>query len=181
MPQTPDRFHGEADEEGLVFENRTPGDDPTVVGGMRFVNGAFSLRDSIGLFNPRSGASSIFGQAYQYAASEADTTTSSNTPTQKLSLATPVVAAGDYVVYWHALLRTTSANKNFQARIQQDNVTNLSLIESRVAIANQHYIFTGVAQVTLTAAAHTFDIDWNSTVGSATVISLARIAIWRVV
>ena len=55
MPQTPDRFHGEADEEGIILEDRLAGDDPPLAGGMRYVVGNFSFRDIIGLFNPRSG------------------------------------------------------------------------------------------------------------------------------
>jgi hypothetical protein len=54
MARTPDRRPGEADEEGIVLENRTSGDNPTLAGGIRYVNGAFSFRDSLGLFNPRS-------------------------------------------------------------------------------------------------------------------------------
>jgi len=55
VPITPDRKPGEADEEGIIFENRLPGDYPTV-GGVRYVDGSFSFRDSLGLFDPRSGS-----------------------------------------------------------------------------------------------------------------------------
>lgn len=55
MPLTPDRHPGEADEEGEVFENRPPGEQPTQQGGVRFVDGSFQLRDYVGVFNPRSG------------------------------------------------------------------------------------------------------------------------------
>jgi len=54
MARTPDRRPGESDEEGIVLENRASGDTPSIAGGIRFVNGAFSFRDSLGLFNPRS-------------------------------------------------------------------------------------------------------------------------------
>jgi hypothetical protein len=54
MARTPDRRPGEADEEGIVLENRPSGDNPTVTGGIRYVDGAFSFKDSLGLFNPRS-------------------------------------------------------------------------------------------------------------------------------
>ena len=54
MGQTPDRFPGEADEEGIVFEDNSAG-DPTALGGMRYVSGHFRMKDSIGVFNPRDG------------------------------------------------------------------------------------------------------------------------------
>lgn len=52
MPQTPDRRPGEADEEGMIFEPSLT--DPPVVGGVRFVGGAFRFRDSGGVYDPRS-------------------------------------------------------------------------------------------------------------------------------
>lgn len=61
MAKTPDRRPGESDEEGIILENRDPGDFPSLSGGIRYVNGSFSLRDSIGLFNPRSSTSVIGG------------------------------------------------------------------------------------------------------------------------
>lgn len=109
----------------------------------------------------------------------ASSSTSSNAYQQRLRL-TQVVAAGDYLILWHALIATTSANKNFQARVQVDDVTTLSEIQSRVPIANQDYNFTGFAVVTLTAASHFIDIDWSSTSSSSTSISLARIIMWKV-
>jgi hypothetical protein len=55
MPGTPDARHGENYEEGIVFDNRSEGQDPTENGGVRYVQGSFSFRDSQGLFDPRSG------------------------------------------------------------------------------------------------------------------------------
>lgn len=57
MPRTPDRFPGEADEEGLLLEETDS--DPTIVGGMRLVGGDFRLRDSAGVFNPRTGGTGL--------------------------------------------------------------------------------------------------------------------------
>lgn len=55
-PYTPDRFPGERrEEEGLVLEDQGPGADPTEVGGARYVDGEFRMRDAIGVFNPRDG------------------------------------------------------------------------------------------------------------------------------
>lgn len=56
MPRTPDRRPGEADEEGIVLENRSSGDNPSTAGGIRYVDGSFSFRDAAGLFNPRGSA-----------------------------------------------------------------------------------------------------------------------------
>lgn len=61
MARTPDRRPGESDEEGIILENRDPGDVPTIGGGIRYVDGSFRLRDSFGVFNPRSSTSEIGG------------------------------------------------------------------------------------------------------------------------
>jgi hypothetical protein len=53
MPATPDRHPGEEDEEGSVYENLTPGNDPPALGGVRMVDGAFRMRDAQGVFDPR--------------------------------------------------------------------------------------------------------------------------------
>lgn len=53
MPRTPDRHPGESDDEGIVLENMSPGQDPTTAGGIRYVDGSFKLKDSTGVFNPR--------------------------------------------------------------------------------------------------------------------------------
>jgi hypothetical protein len=58
MPQTPDRHPGplEEDDEILLGPNTS---DPTVVGGIRLVGGAFKLCDAAGVFDPRTGGSGI--------------------------------------------------------------------------------------------------------------------------
>ncbi len=54
MGATPDRHHGEALEEGIVLDNRAPGSDPPVAGGLRYVDGVFRMRDAGGVFTPSS-------------------------------------------------------------------------------------------------------------------------------
>lgn len=55
MGITPDRFPGELQEEGAVFDNLPPGSDPTVEGGFRYVNGEWRFRDALGVFSLRGG------------------------------------------------------------------------------------------------------------------------------
>lgn len=63
MPKTPDRYPGEAEEEGLLFESSS--EDPTAVGGVRLVSGAFRFKDSTGVFNPRSGGGGITAEEHR--------------------------------------------------------------------------------------------------------------------
>lgn len=57
MPTTPDRHPGPALEEELQLEPQ--GTDPDVAGALRYVGGAFRLKDASGVFNPRTGGSGI--------------------------------------------------------------------------------------------------------------------------
>jgi hypothetical protein len=56
MP-TPDRTLGPSQEEGTYYEDN--GIAATAQGEVRYTGGAFSLYDSLGAFNPRSGGSGI--------------------------------------------------------------------------------------------------------------------------
>lgn len=56
--KTPDRFPGECEDEGIILDEATG--DPVVAGGLRFVGGSFKMRDSDGVFNPRTGGALDF-------------------------------------------------------------------------------------------------------------------------
>ena len=51
MGSTPDRFPGRREEEELLLLSEAS--DPTEVGAMRIISGAFRFRDNDGVFNPR--------------------------------------------------------------------------------------------------------------------------------
>ena len=57
MAATPDRFSGEADQEGVIFEDQGPlglgGGDPTNVGGIRRVGNHLRMRDGVGVYDIR--------------------------------------------------------------------------------------------------------------------------------
>lgn len=58
MPQTPDRHPGPLieDDEIILTEQAS---DPPDAGGVRYVGGAFRMKDVLGVFNPRSGGGGI--------------------------------------------------------------------------------------------------------------------------
>lgn len=53
-PVTPDRFPGSREEDELVLEEQST--DPTEVGAIRNVSGALKAKDSVGVFDLRSGS-----------------------------------------------------------------------------------------------------------------------------
>jgi len=57
MPPTPDRHPGPLLEEEIQLETQAA--DPSLDGAIRYVSGAFRLRDSAGVFDARSGGGGI--------------------------------------------------------------------------------------------------------------------------
>lgn len=63
MPVTPDRDAGARKEEELILDDRAADGDPTATGAMRYVSGAFRLRDGTGVFDPRGGGGGGISEA----------------------------------------------------------------------------------------------------------------------
>lgn len=57
MPRTPDSRSGPLYEEEIRFEEQTV--DPSQPGYMRYVNGAFVMRDASGNYDPRQGGGAL--------------------------------------------------------------------------------------------------------------------------
>jgi hypothetical protein len=107
-----------------------------------------------------------------YIADAEDLTTTTHNDTafvEKLSVTTPVVEAGDYVVWYSYNWNIDSTSKNFEARIQLDDTTTHHHHVEEATDASGDFDNTGSSQemlasgwfkVTLTAAAHTFDLDF---------------------
>jgi len=59
VPITPDRHPGPMIEDDEIILKESTLGDPTEVGGIRQVGGAFRMKDATGVFNPRSGVGGI--------------------------------------------------------------------------------------------------------------------------
>lgn len=179
--RTPDRHPGEADEEGIVFENFPPGNLPVQNGEIRYVDGSFWLYDAIGLFNPRS-ASNLFGSEYTYVESEPQSDTTSLAYQRKVRLTTPSIAvAGTYIVMWYCELVVSSANKQVDARVLQDGTTSWAAVNNYTTKGTAWTSQSGMRAQVLTPGVHTFDIEWKSIAQNVMVsIRSARLAFWRV-
>ena len=179
MPLTPDRHPGECSEEGTVYDNLSSGQDPTVAGGFRYVNGNFSLRDSIGLFNPRL---STFGSNWNTASSDVQADTSLTSFQQKHRLTPSTLVSGTYIIVWSCELRASSANREVYLQAMLDGATVIALGDYRPTQANLWLPVSGIYTTSLSASTHTVDLNWCAAVTSyAASIRRARIALWRVV
>jgi len=176
--------------EVLCIDNLTATTDPGVNDGIdagygvgsRWVNtltaNEFSCVDSaVGAAVWIKTRKDVFGTEYNYAASEGESSTTSGTPQNKVTLSVDV-PAGNYRVTWHWGVKAATAKK-IAGRVIQDDVTELSSFWFNYY--TEYYPIAGMAQVTLTAGAHTFKIDhWSPDGATTSYIRRARIALWRV-
>jgi len=123
----------------------------------------------------------VFGTRYQYAASEGESSNGTVTPVQKVRLTTPSLPAGDYRIAWfYEWMRDTAAT-SFEAKVELDDATVLSTHLTEQADATDWNPVAGFVVATLTAAAHTIDIDfWGESAVNTSYIRRARVEIWRI-
>lgn len=102
--------------------------------------------------------------------------------TQKLRLTTPAVTAGDYRIGWSFTWGNDSAANSTRVKIEEDDITSLweMYTEPKDGGADQKIPADGLAQRTLTAGIHTFDMDFATTAGGTARIEQARLEFWSV-
>lgn len=123
----------------------------------------------------------IFGSKYQYIESEGESSNATASFVNKATMTTPSIPAGDYRIGWSYGWRNNNTGGNFLGRVQVDDVTDVMTHTSRPinSSADQIYRCAGFRELTLTAAAHTIDLDFAASSGTST-IEQARLEIWRV-
>jgi hypothetical protein len=129
---------------------------------------------------------SIFGGEYDYAESESESSTTSNTYQQKLRLTTSTVPAGTYRIGWSFAHASTTDKLDCGFKIELDDTTVLSEPIPNMkgkSAGGSYYGMSGFKHTSLTNASHTIDIDYIANLNleaGTTYIKQARIEIWRV-
>lgn len=122
----------------------------------------------------------VFGTEYDYAESEAVSSTSLTAYQQKLKLTTAVLPAGDYHIEWSCEVANSSKDKRVEVKLELDDTTVISeIMKPKVDGDNEYLGMAGTKEITLTNATHTLDIDYRALANTA-YIRRARITIWRV-
>jgi hypothetical protein len=100
--------------------------------------------------------------------STAQSVSSVTTFTNKLTVNTPVLVAGEYQVECSWQIQHSTANRNMQTRVRLDGTTDLIFDITRQADAAGEYVQkSGFWYGNLTALAHTFTVDFaNVTAGA---------------
>ena len=134
--------------------------------------------------------SALYGANY---VSAVDTTVRSSGATgwtRQVRLTTGAVPAGTYRVGWAFNWNHDDKGSKFQAQVEQDDTTQIHFQEHRPVDdggsfgstgTDEKYHSAGFAYVTLTAASHTFDLDFSSdTSGKTSSMWDGRLEFWRV-
>jgi len=121
-----------------------------------------------------------WGTQRQNAESLGTSTNANTTYVNKVTLTTPVLPAGRYMITWYCEVSTGTTNRDPQTRLQVDGVTQAENT-NRQTVANQWESRGGTREFNLSAAAHTLALDFSRGSSSATIsIRRASISIWRI-
>lgn len=178
--QTPDRFGGVREEEGLILTDE--GVDPSTEGEVRNNGGTLKAKDSEGVFNLRS-SGSIFGSEADDAESLGESQTSTEFPSyaQKLRLSTSSLPEGRYRIGWSFEWLGDAIADYFYTRIQLDDSTDLMNMKAEPKDTDNWHPIGGFAYVDLSSGTHTIDLDYACERSVAPMgIRKARLEIWRV-
>lgn len=122
----------------------------------------------------------IFGKDYTAQASEGESTTTSASWQDKVTLTTPALT-GVYRVNWYVEIKTSASNKFPQARVYNDtDGVELGFGQRTFSNAEIYDNFSGYANVTFTGVAKTIKLQFANTSGGTTTVRRARLSVWRV-
>lgn len=114
-----------------------------------------------------------------YVESEIVSTTTSGTFQEKVELDIGTVKAGDFFLQWSCETANDSSDKPVQVRVQQNNTTDLAESSQAPKFDNTFFSVSGIKQLSLTAGAHTFQVQFSidSGEGGTAQIRRARIKV----
>jgi hypothetical protein len=117
-----------------------------------------------------------------FAESLVESSTNSSNPIRKLRLSITDLPAGTYRIGWYYEWANSTTNKDFIARVQLDDTTDLMehTQESQESGTTQSQPACGFAYQDISEGNHDIDLDYWSDGNSTSYIKRARLEIWRV-
>jgi len=121
-----------------------------------------------------------FGADYQYEKSEAESTTTSETFQNKVTLTTPSLPAGDYRLSWTAQITNDSGDKPVEVQITLDS-NQIDFTFYAPKFEDEFFKVTGFCTETLLAGSSVLEMDFRATdEGGTAKIKGARLELFRV-
>jgi predicted adenine nucleotide alpha hydrolase (AANH) superfamily ATPase len=122
----------------------------------------------------------VFGQNFQSASSEDESSTTATTYQQKLRLNTPDLPDGTYRIGWFYEYRSNTVTRQFYGRVQINDTLTTSLIISEPKDAINYISESGMYYY-VGSGITTIDLDYRiSDNADLAFIRRARLEIWRV-
>lgn len=162
-----------------------------IINGVRYGNWIVDIEDTITTetdteFVPQpDGSGGIelvakFGGHYQYENDEDESTTTSETLQNKLTLTTPTIPAGSYRLTSHAEITNDSGDKPVVVVITLDSNANNDFFYAP-KFADEYFAFQSFAAVDLAAGVHVVDMEFAATSeGGTAKIRRARLELFRI-
>ena len=128
-------------------------------------------------------APSVFGTQAGNAASEGESSTTSQNWQDKVALTLTDVPAGTYRIGWYCEMRNSTTTIPNKAQVLLDDATLVCDFLWKLGdnTSARYWTWCGCKHVTLTAGAHHIDLQWCQGGGSGTAyIKSARLEAWRV-
>ena len=123
----------------------------------------------------------VFGTQAYYAEALAETsTTSTTTFLNKVTLTTPTLPLGDYIIYWQFIWRAANASRSLDVRIQRAaaNVINWQPFTANIA---DRQLISGFRRITAISGVQTFTLDFKvSGTGTTVFMQQANLLAWRI-
>ena len=138
-------------------------------------SGGWSLIDLLSI----SGAGTIFGTEFLSAEEDWESSTTSTSYQEKLSLTASGIDSGNYLLLWYAEMRSSSASSNKNSRLRV--VLNDSEVVARSQEdGNDYNAHGGFSVESLASGTHKVDIDFSRAGGiNQSFVRNAKITLWR--
>ena len=122
----------------------------------------------------------VFGQEFQFEQDNAGSTTTSSTYQNKLTLVTPSLPLGNYILFYSWAMSGSNNNTRYESRVQRNGADVVEAFQ-RAGQANSTFLNAGPEVFTGISGVQTFEIDYRKVGGSGNVtISNAHLVIWRI-
>ncbi len=141
----------------------------------------FSASDVQAAIEEAKASSNALG-GYTFAESTAETSTTSNsTFSTKVTLTTPSLTSGNYIIFFTYIARRSAANTEYDIRVR-DGTTDLVTVTETYTRTQGQNLRSSFVQLSSISGVKTFTLEFKiNSGGSGTVfIRAARMAIWRV-
>jgi hypothetical protein len=162
---------------------------PTTIRQLRTAQLLYTGAETAGKTLQTDGASGIqlaevvsgYPPAFDTELSDTTETTTLSTWQEKLSLTTPSLELGSYILLVQAVMSGSKSNSQFEVRAQYDDTDTFGNLNAQAGVAFSEYqFFTHTIKESISGV-HTVDIDYRQVAGSGYVsIRGARVTYWRV-